>query len=82
MMAKHLTQSRQHQATLMLLAAVGIVGLLVVRRYGLVQGLRTVNRALGIARVVHAMRPPASRPARRRPARRIQPKVLGFTKPG
>jgi len=26
-------------------------GLLVVRRYGLVQGLRTVNRALGIARV-------------------------------
>jgi hypothetical protein len=37
---------------LVLLAAIGIVGLLVARRYGIAHVLRTANQALGIARVV------------------------------
>jgi hypothetical protein len=45
---------------LVLLAAIGIVGLLVARRYGVAHVLRTVNQALGIARAVHT---PVSRTA-------------------
>jgi len=67
---------------LVLLVAIGIVGLLVTRRYGVAHVLRTVNQALGIARVVRTARSPAARPTRRRPARRVRPKVIRFTKPG
>jgi hypothetical protein len=66
---------------LLLLAAIGVVGLLVARRYGVVNGLRTVNRALGIARVVRTGRPSAAQSTRKRPARRVRPKVLRFSKP-
>lgn len=59
---------------LLLLAAVGVVGLIVARRYGVVNGLRTVNGALGIARTVRA-----GRPTGKRSARRIRPKVLSFS---
>jgi hypothetical protein len=67
---------------LVLLAAIGIVGLLVTRRYGVAHVLRTVNQALGIARVVRTARPSAARPTRRRLTRRVRPKVMGFSKPG
>ncbi len=67
---------------LLLLAAIGIVGLLVARRYGAVHGLRAVNRALGIARTVREGRPSAGRAARKRPARKVRPEVLRFSRPG
>jgi hypothetical protein len=80
-MAKRVTQAKSDATTLLVLAAVGLVGLLVVRRYGLAPVLKTVNQALGIARVVRSVRRPAPRPGRRGPARRVRPKVLAFAKP-
>ncbi|GEP57856.1 hypothetical protein [Reyranella soli] len=80
MTVKRVIRAKPDPAMLLLLAAVGIVGLLVVRRYGVVNGLRTVNRALGIARMVRS-RPSAAQPARKRPARRVRPKVLRFSRP-
>lgn len=70
---KRVTQTKPDSTTLLLLAVVGVVGLLVVRRYGVVNGLRTVNQVLGIARLV--------RTGRKRPARRVRSKVLRFSKP-
>jgi hypothetical protein len=81
MTVKRVTQSKPDLTTLLLLAAVGVVGLLVARRYGVVNGLRTVNRVLGIARIVRTGRPSAARSVRKRPARRVRPKVLRFSKP-
>ncbi len=73
MAVKRVTQTKPDSTTLLLLAVVGVVGLLVVRRYGVVNGLRTVNQVLGIARLV--------RTGRKRPARRVRSKVLRFSKP-
>jgi hypothetical protein len=73
MMVKRVTQTKPDPTTLLLLAVVGVVGLLVARRYGVVNGLRTVNQVLGIARLV--------RTGRNRPARRVRPRVLRFSKP-
>jgi hypothetical protein len=81
-MTKRVTQAKSDPTMLILLAAIGVVGLLVARRYGVAYVLRTVNHALGIARVVRTTRPSAARPTRRRPARRVRPKVMGFSKPG
>ena len=67
---------------LLLLAAIGVVGLIIARRYGVVNGLRTVNRGVGIARIVRTGRPSASRSTRKRPARRVWPKVVRFSRPG
>jgi len=80
-MTKRVTQAKSDPTMLLVLAAIGLVGLFVTRRYGLAPVLRTVNQALGIARVVQSSRS-AARPARRRPARRVRPKVLAFSKPG
>jgi hypothetical protein len=77
-MTKRVTQATSDPTILLVLAAIGLVGLFVTRRYGLAPVLRTVNQALGIARVVRSSRPAA----RRRPARRVRPKVLAFSKPG
>jgi hypothetical protein len=74
-MTKRLTQANSDPTALLLLAAIGIVGLLVVRRHGVVPVLRTLNQALGIARLVRS-----AQPARRRRARRVRPKVLGFSR--
>jgi hypothetical protein len=63
---------------LVLLAAIGIVGLLVTRRYGVAHVLRTVNQALGIARVLRTARLSVARPTHRRRARKVRPKVMGF----
>jgi hypothetical protein len=41
-----------YSTVLVWLAAIGIVGLLVARRYGVAHALWAANRALGIARVV------------------------------
>jgi hypothetical protein len=76
-----MVKSRSDPTMLVLLAASGIVGLLVVRRYGVVPVLRTANQALGIARGVQSARRSAVRPARSKPARRVRPKVLGFSTP-
>jgi hypothetical protein len=73
-MTKRVTRAKSDPTMLLLLAALGLVGLLVARRYGLVPALRTVNQALGIARIVRSVR--------RRPARRVRPKVLAYSKPG
>ena len=81
-MAKRVTQAKSDPTLLLVLAAIGLVGLFVTRRYGVVPVLRTVNQALGIARVVRSAGRSAARPARRRPARRVRPKVLAFSKPG
>jgi hypothetical protein len=81
-MTKRVTQAKSDQTMLVLLAAIGLVGLLVARRYGVAHVLQSVNQALGIARLVRTARPSAARPARRRPARRVRPKVMGFSKPG
>jgi hypothetical protein len=51
-MTKRVTQAKSDPTMLVLLAAIGIVGLLVARRYGVAHVLRTANQALGIARVV------------------------------
>jgi hypothetical protein len=56
------TQAKSDPTMLVLLAAIGIVGLLVARRYGVAHVLRTVNQALGFARVVRTTRPSAVRP--------------------
>jgi hypothetical protein len=80
-MTRRVTQATSDPTMLLVLAAIGLVGLFVARRYGVLPVLKTVNRALGIARVVRSSRP-AARPARRRPARRVRPKVLAFSKPG
>lgn len=74
-------QAKPDPALLVLLAAIGIVGLLVTRRYGVVLVLRTVNQALRVARAVTARRS-AARPTGRRPARRVRHKVLGFSNSG
>ena len=76
-----MVKSKSDPTTLVVLAALGIVGLLVIRRYGVVPVLRTANQALGIARVVQSARRSAARPARRKPARKVRPKVLGFSTP-
>ena len=76
-MARRVTQPKSDPTLLLVLAAIGIVGVLVTRRYGLTPVLRTVNQALGIARVVRS-----ARPARKGPARRVRPRVLAFSKPG
>ena len=81
-MAKRMTQEKSDPAMLVLLAAIGIVGLLVIRRYGLAPVLRAVNQALGVARVVRSAHRSGARPVRRGPARRVRPKVVGFSKPG
>jgi hypothetical protein len=81
-MTKRVTQAKSDPTMLVLLAAIGIVGLLVARRYGVAHVVRTVNQALGIARVVRTALPSAARLTRRRPARRVRPKVIGFSKPG
>ena len=46
MMAKRATQAKPDPTMLLQLAAIGVVGLIVARRYGVVNGLHTVNRAL------------------------------------
>lgn len=76
MTVKRLTQAKPDTTMLLVLAAIGVVGLIVARRYGVVNGLWTVNRAIGIARIVR------TGGARKRRARRVQPKVLRFSKPG
>ena len=80
-MDRRVTPAKPDPTLLLLLAAIGLVGVLVTRRYGLVPVLRTVNQglgqALGIARVVRS-----ARPGRQGPARRVRPKVLGFSPPG
>jgi hypothetical protein len=81
-MTKRVTQARSDPTVLLVLAAIGLVGLFVTRRYGLAAVLRRVNEALGIARVVRSASRSAARPTRRRPARRVRPKVLAFSKPG
>jgi hypothetical protein len=81
-MTKRVTQARSDPTVLLVLAAVGLVGLFVARRYGLAAVLRRVNQALGIARVVRSASRSVARPTRRRPARRVRPKVLAFSKPG
>ena len=81
-MTKRVTQAKSDPTMLLLLAAIGLVGLFVTRRYGVVPVLRTVNQALGIARIVRSAHRSAARPARRRPARRVRPKVLGFSQRG
>jgi len=81
-MAKRVIRAKSDPTMLLVLAAIGLVGLFVTRRYGLAPVLRTVNQALGIARVVRSASRPAARSARRGPARRVRPKVLAFSKPG
>lgn len=81
-MTRRVTQAKSDATTLLVLAAIGLVGLFVARRYGVAPVLRTVNRALGIARVVRSAGRSAARPARRGRARRIRPKVVAFSKPG
>ena len=71
MTVKRLTQAKPDTTMLLLLAAIGVVSLIVARRYGVVNGLWTVNRALGIARIVRTGRP----------ARRVRPKVVRFSRP-
>jgi len=77
-----MVKSKSDPTMLVVLAAIGIVGLLVMRRYGVVRVLQTANQALGIASVVQSVRRSAVRPARRKPARKVRPRVLGFSKPG
>ena len=66
-MTKRVTQAKSDPTMLLVLAAIGLVGLFVTRRYGLAPVLRTVNQALGIARVVRSKpfggtaHPPAAR---------------------
>lgn len=81
-MAKRVTKATSDPTKLLVLAAIGLVGLYVTRRYGVVPVLKTVNQALGLARVVRSAGRSAARPARRAPARRVRPKVLAFSKPG
>ena len=81
-MAKRVTLAKSDPTMLLVLAAIGLVGLLVTRRHGALPVLRTVNKALGIVRVVRSTGRSAARPARRGPARRVRPKVLAFSKPG
>lgn len=76
-MARRVNRAKPDPTLLLLVAAIGLVGVLVTRRYGLTPVLRTVNQALGIARVVRSVRP-----ERRGRARRVRPKVLGFSQPG
>ena len=72
-----MTRPTSDQTMLLVLVGIGLVGLLVARRHGVLPMLRTVNQALGIARVLRSRRP-----GRKRPARRVRPKVLAFAKPG
>jgi len=81
-MVKRTTPAKPDPMMWVLLAAIGIVGLVVARRYGVVNGLRTVNRALGLARTVGAGRPSVGRSRGKRPARKVRPKVLRFSGPG
>jgi hypothetical protein len=81
-MTKRVTRAKSNPTKLLVLAAIGLVGLFVTRRYGVLPVLKTVNRALGVARVVRSAGRSAARPARRGPARRVRPKVLAFSKPG
>jgi hypothetical protein len=82
MIVKRVTRAKPDPTMLMLLAAIGIVGLLVAGRYGVVNGLRAVNRALGIARTGRPAHPSARRSTRKRPARTVRPKVVRFSTPG
>jgi hypothetical protein len=81
-MTRRVTRATSDPTKLLVLAAIGLVGLCVARRYGVMPVLRTVNEALGIARVVRSAGRSAARPSRRGPARRVRPKVLAFSKPG
>lgn len=81
-MTKRVTQTTSDPTMLLLLAALGLVGLYVARRYGVVSVLGTVNRALGIARVVRSAGRSPARPARKGRARRVRPKVVAFSRPG
>jgi hypothetical protein len=76
-MMKWVTQAKPDPTMLLLLAPVGVVGVLVARRYGVVSGLRTVNRALDIARTVQAGRLQGNG----LPASKVRPKVVHFAKP-
>jgi hypothetical protein len=87
-MTKRVTRATSDPTLLLVLAAIGLVGLLVSRRYGLAPVLRTVNQALRIARVVRRSRSAARAThggathkgaTRKRPARRVRPKVLAFS---
>jgi hypothetical protein len=78
-MTKRVTQAKSDPTMLLVLAAIGLVGLFVIPRYGIAPVLRTVNQALGIARVIRSARGSAARPTRKRPARRVRPKVLAFS---
>jgi hypothetical protein len=80
-MTKRMTKAKTDPTVLVLLAAIGIVGLLVTRRYGVVPVLRTVNQALRVARIVRSSRS-AGRATSRGPARRVRRKVLGFSNSG
>ena len=80
-MTKRLTRAKPDPTMLLVLAAIGLVGLFVTRRYGVAPVLRMVNQALGIARVVRSARRSAARPTRKGAARRVRPKVLAFSKP-
>lgn len=77
-MAKRATQLTSDPTRLILFAVLGVAGLLLARRYGVVPALRAVNQGLRVARIVRTARSGA-RPARKRPARRVRPKVLGFS---
>jgi len=63
-MRKRATQANSDPTMLLVLAAIGLVGLLAARRSGLAPILKTVNQALGIARVVRSDRRSAPRPGR------------------
>jgi hypothetical protein len=80
-MTKRVTQAKSDPTMLLVLAAIGLAGLLVTRRYGVLPVLRTVNQALRVARAVRSSRPGA-RPTGRGPARRVRHKVLGFSNSG
>jgi hypothetical protein len=80
-MTTRVREGKSNPTTLVLLAAIGIVSLLVARRHGLVHVLRTANQALGIARLVRTAGRPAAAP-RHKQARRVRTRVLGFSKPG
>ena len=76
-------QAKSDPTLLVLLAAIGLVGLLVTRRYGVVPVLRTVNQALRVARVVRsepfsgtADGPQARAPSPAQSARLFKPTLL------
>lgn len=77
-MTKSAMQTKANPTMLVLLAGIGIVGLILARRYGAVRVLSAVNEGLQVARRV---RPSATRHKRKRPARKVRPTVLRFSEP-